>query len=1424
MDHFHGGKIHPIIIIFKLLLVFVLFIPFTVSSAPFPANHSPRIVHTPSVQKFPPKLVINRNKHKRGELLIKYKEGTSDALIERVNRRLGIPGEKKIDGSSRRRNARRAARSRVDNWRKVTLRPGVDVEQVIEMYANDPNIEYVEPNYEVSIEIQPNDNRFSELWGMHNIGQTGGTPDADIDAPEAWDKFTGADSTIVAVIDTGVDYDHEDLADNMWVNIDEIPDNGLDDDGNGYVDDIYGYDFFNQDSDPFDDHGHGTHCAGTIAGLGDNVTGVTGVNWRTRIMALKFLAAGGYGYIEDAIEAVRYAISMGANIMSNSWGGGGYSQIMADAISDANDAGIVFIAAAGNNSTNNDAYAHYPASYHFPNVISVAATDHNDELATFSNYGIETVHLSAPGVNILSTVPLSGCVLCDASGYLSISGTSMATPHVAGAAALLLGMQPELDPIDVRNLIMDTADRIENLSDKTISGARLNINSMISAIPSVQYLPLIYPKRRSVRSGESTTFDIDVKSFGTFSGPVALAVESPDPQNISISIEPNVVIPPAGESVHATMTVSTLVDAYDGDYDLLIRATDESGNEQATKTRLVVDAIYMLPGDIGGYVTKDITLKANSDYHVISDLIVNPGATITIEEGAHITFDSNARLKIEGGLVISGTEENPVTFTSSSANPTPGNWYGIYISNSAVTSEIRHVVVEWSNWGIFVEGSDVSISDSIVRDFQTSGISLMWGASGEVRNNIVQRAGWPGTGIQVQDSNNVILQGNDIQNVYTGLAFIGRVDTLVIGNNVQNNNAGISISSAESNVIIRDGNVISNNYTGIWIGNNRAKPIINNNEIANNTQLNLRISHSGYLPDKYAEIDVRNNWWGTTDVNVISSKILDRSRSYPDYASALFTPYLDNANGNPVTTNYLEGVIRSNKTIGPGVHVVAGTLRVVPGATLHIEAGAVLQFVSTGTEEALIVDGSLLVEGAADNPVRITSNLPTPAISDWYGIKLTESSFNNIIQHASFTYANTALLIESDNTIVDHVKFENTSFGIHISNASVTVSNNLLQDTGILMEYGASGLIENNTISLAPRYRNWSSKGISLRNASPTIRGNRIEGFGNGINMDTDSEPLIEGNQIESNSYGINVYHRSHPIIRDGNKIINNTYGINIGVASNAVINDNSIYNNTAYNIYAGARQNDGTIDATRNWWGTADAADIATSIFDIKNSDAYTSYALVQFVPYLDAENGNFVSDPGIINGLIETDTTWSEGVYTLVNGLPIATGATLTVEPGAELRFVDDTGIVADGRLLMAGDENNPIRLVSTNTNALGQDWTGITIKSTSEDSIISHVVIDAADTAITINGNNTTVSNVKISKARTGIKVDGATVDILNNTINTSSGSYRTGIRLDYGAGGVIKDNEIVNTTLSNNSGIGVKVDYHSKPKILNGIAFN
>ncbi len=332
----------------------------------------------------------NKERFKKGEVLVRYKASTPRAQ-RRLSKNFSI---KKIKTYKK------------TGIHHLKLPKSLDVESAIAILSQDPNVEYAEPNYVYSIHATPDDEHFIKLWGLHNTGQvvngTSGTLDADIDAPEAWDRVTNATDVVVAVVDSGVDYNHEDLSANIWVNEHEIPDNGIDDDGNGKIDDVRGWDFVNTDNDPMDDHGHGTHVAGTIGAVGNNGIGVTGVAWNTKIMVIRGLDAAGRGYTSDLIEAIEYASDKGADVINLSWGGEDFSQGLKDAIDSSS---AVVVCAAGNDSDNTDNTPQYPASYDCSNIISVAALDKDDDLASFSNFGATSVDVGAPGVNIYSTLP-----------------------------------------------------------------------------------------------------------------------------------------------------------------------------------------------------------------------------------------------------------------------------------------------------------------------------------------------------------------------------------------------------------------------------------------------------------------------------------------------------------------------------------------------------------------------------------------------------------------------------------------------------------------------------------------------------------------------------------------------------------------------------------------------------------------------------------------------------------------------------------------------------------------------------------------------------------------------------------------------------------------------------------------------------------
>jgi subtilisin family serine protease len=352
---------------------------------------------------------------------------------------------------------------------------------LVKIYQHSDLVQYAELDQTVQALNDPNDFlfRYGFLWNFKNDGQEGGVADADVDGPEAWDVLTSAPGVIVAVIDTGVRYTHEDLAANMWTNSNEIPGNGLDDDCDGYVDDVHGINAILSNGDPNDDYGHGTHVAGIIGAVGNNGLGGVGVCWRVQIMACKFLDPVGDGTVSDAVRCIDYARSHGAHIINASWGSTTFtSQALSDAIASARDANIIFVAACGNSQGDSDVAPLYPASYKLENVLAVASTNRRDELASFSNYGLTNVHLAAPGE------PIYSCWNDSDSGYQYHSGTSMSAAFVSGACALVQALHPGESWRQIIQRVLAGVDQLPSLSGKCITGGRLNLVKALGGTPA----------------------------------------------------------------------------------------------------------------------------------------------------------------------------------------------------------------------------------------------------------------------------------------------------------------------------------------------------------------------------------------------------------------------------------------------------------------------------------------------------------------------------------------------------------------------------------------------------------------------------------------------------------------------------------------------------------------------------------------------------------------------------------------------------------------------------------------------------------------------------------------------------------------------------------------------------------------------------
>ena len=396
----------------------------------------------------------------------------------------------------------------IEGIQVLQLPRGAEVPGLIRRYQQSGLVEFAEPDYRLDLAITPNDPRYADgsLWHLNNYGQSGGKADADIDAPEGWDTLSAASNVIVAVVDTGIRYTHEDLAANLWVNPGEIPGNGLDDDGDGFIDDVYGINAAANNGNPIDVQGHGTQVAGFIGAVGHNGTGVVGVAWRVKLMACRFYDDAGNGYVSDAVHAIEFARSKGAQVINASFVSTAYSSTLYSAINSCRAAGIIFVAAAGNDAQDNDVNPHYPASYNLDNIVAVAATTRNDGLASFSDYGAASVDLAAPGETVYSTFNSAD------NAYVWNSGTSFSSPITAGALALLRARYPAESYRQLIDRVFAATDPLPALTGKCVTGGRLNLARALG--PSV-----IADFAASPLAGEAPlTVRFTNASFGSITG------------------------------------------------------------------------------------------------------------------------------------------------------------------------------------------------------------------------------------------------------------------------------------------------------------------------------------------------------------------------------------------------------------------------------------------------------------------------------------------------------------------------------------------------------------------------------------------------------------------------------------------------------------------------------------------------------------------------------------------------------------------------------------------------------------------------------------------------------------------------------------------------------------------------------------------
>ncbi len=560
---------------------------------------------------------------------------------------------------------------------------GTTIEAACAKISLNKSVARVEADRLLDAKLLFNDPSFPQQWGLANHGANGGLSGADIHAEPALSRFQGTGGTLVALIDTGVDYTHPELASRMWINPTETMGNGIDDDKNGFVDDVFGANFVNGTGNPMDDNGHGTHIAGILAATANNEMGVTGVNPNARIMALKFLDSQGFGDLTGAISALDYAVSKGARISNNSWGGAGFSSTLSDAMDRARNKGHLVVAAAGNESVNIDSNASYPASFLHDNIVVVASTSAQDRLSWFSNFGKSGVDIGAPGEEIISTLP--------GNQYGHLSGTSMATPFVTGALSLLWDRRPDLSYQEIIKAVLGQSDLSVSLLGKTTTGGRLNLDRALAAVeakPVDVVLPFVLAADFSGnRSDQISQIRVE------FSEPMEAATLT---GNISLANPAGKLIPLTWASVngHSTkafigsMATQTALGTYTllvkpGAKDLKGNALDQNHNGKAGETT----DFYRLATTLAASASWSNTTKVAIRDLRTSTSVISVPAGVTVE-------------RIQVGLNLTHSDLSDLYITLKS----PAGKVFVLVNRDATGRNIRDLLLEDSATTAFSDG------------------------------------------------------------------------------------------------------------------------------------------------------------------------------------------------------------------------------------------------------------------------------------------------------------------------------------------------------------------------------------------------------------------------------------------------------------------------------------------------------------------------------------------------------------------------------------------------------------------------------------------------------------------------------------------------------------------------------------------------
>ncbi len=994
------------------------------------------------------------------------------------------------------------------NMAQIRLDGDVDVLEAVNILKRSKGVLYAEANYLVETMNIPNDPGYSSLWGMSMI-----------DAPGAWNVSTGSEEIVVAVIDTGIESNHEDLSDNIWTS-DE-----------GY----HGYNALNDTYYPMDDHGHGTHVAGTIGAVGDNGLGVVGVNWNVSLMGIKFLDAMGGGTIGHAIAGLEYVLEKkneGENIVatSNSWGGGGYSQLLYEAIEQHQEAGILFVAAAGNSGTDNDVNPMYPASYDLTNIISVAATNINDERAWFSNFGASSVHVGAPGVDINST-------FLDNS-YNIAAGTSMAAPHVSGLAALLASHNSSYDYNNLKNVIMSSVEPNDSLSNITLTEGRINASGAMTLSPDPDNI------RFWLHQPSSTT------RWGRETGVVVSLTDGVNP-----ILEANVSVDFSSEEGSIFLEDDGTGDdqmADDGYY---------SGGWVPQVIGEVILTITATQEDIGLEITKNITVNVSGDACI---------ALLNSEENA---LGNNTISHEHNGIILYASDSNEMV-----DNDISNCRNGIELYDSRYNI-IENQMITNLEYGLVLDSSNdnyLTYNNLLENDV---GILLDNSDNNDIHENTVSNNF---DGIVLLYSNNNTIQNNDVEDNWYGILLEECDDNDIMNNEIISNDINLLIYMSDRNYIYD--NYI---YEG-WYG--LALQLSNRNQIHNNMVLNSR---DAFLMFDSLKNNLVNNHMENGSIVLLGSAVefwnthnIDTSNLVNDMP----VYYWKNETGGTVPTGAGQvilanctGVTVENHNINEGnVGILMGFSNgnhIADNSVSNHTVGIYAQYSFYNEfmgNIALSNIAGIVLDFSDSNTVEDNT-----ALNNDYGIDIYQSRRNQIIENnASFNSDGISLYFAEENTLSNNIMLSNSWGGVFFYlSAHNTITENIInwnENSGIEFWYSDGNNIIGNEVT-----ENFIGIYLRMDSIENNVNGNNVSNNElMGITLFEGDGDRIENNTASDNVNGI--YLSNCKGITITNNTMNNN-GLHLGGTHSEHWNTHTMDNTNTVNekpLYYWKNQNEGTVPA----------------------------------------------------------------------------------------------------------------------------------------------------------------------------------------------------------------------------------------------------